>query len=85
MWVKGRRGFAKGRGLGNGLGKPEEMEGQREKTTYEWGRGGCNSWTEKVNAIAGGDEGLHRGRGRRPWPGPPGTGARCLHPSGAAC
>lgn len=26
---------------------------------------------EKVNAIADGDEGLHRG-GRRPLPGPPG-------------
>lgn len=25
------------------------------KTTYEWRKGGCNSWMEKVNAIAGGD------------------------------
>lgn len=57
MWVKGRR-FPKGLGLGNGFGKPGEMEGQREKATDEWGRGGCNSWTGKVNAMAGGDQGL---------------------------
>lgn len=50
-----RQEVLKGLVWGNGLGEPEEMERRRkEKATYEWGRGGCNSWME-VNATAGGD------------------------------
>lgn len=35
-------------------------DGKREKAIHEWGRGGCNSWVEKVNATAGRDWGHQR-------------------------
>lgn len=50
---KGRR-FLKGLGWGSGLGETQEVR-KREKATNEWGRGGSNSWMEKVNATAGGN------------------------------